>query len=67
MRTTIKKYAALCLCIVLIAGGALLLMLDYKTMRSAWMGLVGAAAFFTAGLWLGFVLDRKKMLPDDNA
>lgn len=67
MRTTIKKYAALCLCLVLIAVGAILLMLDYKTMRSAWMGLVGAAAFFVAGLWLGYVFDAKNLLPDDNA
>ena len=67
MRTTIKKYAALCLCLVLIAVGAFLLMLDYKTLRSAWLGLVGAAVFFGAGLWLGFVLDHKKLLPDDNA
>lgn len=67
MRTTIKKYAALCLCLVLIAVGALLLMLDYKTMRSAWMGLMGAAAFFGAGLWLGYVFDAKNLLPDDNA
>ena len=64
---TIKKHLLLCLCIELIAVGSLLLMLDYDTMRSAWLGLAGAAAFFGAGLWLGFVLDRKKMLPDDNA
>jgi membrane-bound ClpP family serine protease len=67
MKTTIKKYAGLCLCLALIAVGSILLMLDYKTMRSAWLGLFGAVAFFSAGLWLGHVLDRKNLLPDDNA
>lgn len=67
MRTTIKKYAALCLCLVLIAVGSLLLMLDYKTLLTAWLGVGCAAVCLVAGLWLGYVFDAKNLLPDDNA
>lgn len=63
MRTTIKRYAALCIVLVLISAGAIMMMLDYETIEAAWLGLFGAVAFFSAGLWLGFWLDRKNYLP----
>jgi membrane-bound ClpP family serine protease len=61
---TIKKHLLLCLCIALIAVGAILLMLDYKTILTAWIGLAGSAICFGSGLYLGFMFDRKKMLPE---
>ena len=63
MRTTIKRYAALCLVLMLISAGCIMMMLDYETIEAAWLGLFGAVAFFAAGLWLGFWLDRKNYLP----
>jgi hypothetical protein len=49
--------------LVLIGAGCIMMMLDYETLEAAWLGLFGAVAFFAAGLWLGFWLDRKNYLP----
>jgi len=39
------------------------MMLDYETIEAAWLGLFVAVAFFAAGLWLGFKMDKKNLLP----
>jgi hypothetical protein len=49
--------------LVLIGAGCIMMMLDYETIEAAWLGLFGAVSFFAAGLWLGFMLDKKNLLP----
>lgn len=49
--------------LLIIVGGSLL-MVDYETVKSAWLGLIGGLMFMGAGAVLGYVLDKKKMLPE---
>ena len=55
---------ALCLVLVCIGAGDLLLMFDYDTTTMKWLAIIGAAISFAAGLYLGFMLDRKNLLPE---
>jgi membrane-bound ClpP family serine protease len=59
-----KKYLAMAAALLLIIVGGSLLMVDYETVKSAWLGLIGGLMFMGAGAVLGYVLDKKKMLPE---
>lgn len=60
---TIKKYLALVLVLTCIGCGGILLSLDYSTLSHAWCGILGAVVYFTAGICLGYLFDKKEMLP----
>jgi len=60
----IKRYAALCLVLLLIGAGGLLLMFDYDSTTAKWAALIGALSCMMLGLYLGHVLNRKNLLPE---
>jgi len=59
-----KQFLALCLVLALIGIGGILLMLDYDTNAAKWVAIIAAVISFAAGLSIGYVLDRKHLLPE---
>jgi len=54
----------MCAIFTLIGFGGVLLMLDYQSLLTAWFGLIGAFVCIAGGIVLGYVLNRKEMLPE---
>lgn len=61
---TVKRYIALCLVFIPIVAGVLLLIVDFDTVKATWLSIGGAIICIGAGLVLGHVFDRKKLLPE---
>ena len=61
---TIKRYIALFLVFGLLVTGSILLMLEFDTIEATWWSVVGAFLCFGIALILGYVFDRKKLLPE---
>lgn len=60
----IKRYGALAIVLVCIGAGSLLLMFDYDTDTTKWAAIISAIMFFGSGLGLGYLFNRKNVLPE---
>ena len=63
MKTT-KKYMALFIVLACIGVASMLLMFDYDTATTKWAALTGSVVFFGAGIGLGYLFNRKNLLPE---
>ena len=61
---TLKRYLGFILVLAIITIGGCVLGYDYKTDEDALWGVAGAFACFALGTLLGWLLNRKNMLPD---
>ena len=60
----IKRYMALAIVFLFIGTGCILLMLDFPTIKATWWSVVGAFLCIGAGLALGHVFTRNKLLAE---
>ena len=60
----IKRYGALAIVLACIGIGALLLMFDYDTATTKWAALISSLMFFGAGIGIGYLFNRKNLLPE---
>jgi len=59
-----KRYMALALVFALLVAGSILLMVEFDTVKATWLSCVGAFLCFGIALILGYIFDRKKLLPE---
>ena len=67
MKARTKQVMAMALVLALAAVGAMLLLVDYSTVKSALIGCGLSLAFFIAAGALFTWFDNKKIITDDNA
>ena len=61
---SIKQFAALAVVLTCIGVASLLLMFDYDTATTKWVALTSSVVFFGAGIGLGYLFNRKNLLPE---
>lgn len=59
-----KRYMALALVFALLVTGSILLMVECDTIKGTWLSCMGAFLCFGIALILGYIFDRKKLLPE---
>ncbi len=61
---TLKRYLGFILVLAIITIGGCVLGYDYKTDEQAMCSVAGAFACFALGIVLGWLLNRKNLLPE---
>ena len=59
-----KQYVYLFIVLALIGAGLMLLIVDSENVEASWKAIGAALVCFAAGLYLGFMFDRKNLLPE---